>query len=79
MNKEIVPLCGMEMLHKIWLFERLAVKITHQSVDLDFLKRCRGNRIIPSFIMSNHRMRDKHIQIITSLVLHYLKDKLNAQ
>ena len=56
MNKEIVTLHDRDTLEMIRLFEKSLKKIAHTSADLNFLKKCRDNRIIPLFTNMKHHL-----------------------
>ena len=55
---EITSLYGREIWNHVRLLEKLRVKIMKRAEDLNFLKTCRDKKLIPSFDVINHRMRN---------------------
>jgi len=56
LKSNITSLYGGETWKEICLLEILRIKIERRTADLQFLKQCRNNKIIPHFAKVNHRL-----------------------
>ena len=55
----ISSLYGRETWNNFRLLEKLRIKIVRRAADLDFLKKCRDNNIIPIFALISHKIRSR--------------------
>jgi hypothetical protein len=59
LNYQITSLYGREILDETRVLEKLRVKIKRRAADLDFLKRCRDNNVLPKFTCIEHKIKSK--------------------
>jgi hypothetical protein len=50
---------GREILDESRELEKLRVKINRRAIDLDFLKCCRDNNVLPEFVYIQHNIKRK--------------------
>jgi hypothetical protein len=56
---QIISLYGRETLDKIRVLEKLRVKIKRRMADLEFLKKCRDENVLPKFAQIQQRTKNK--------------------
>ena len=59
LNDQITSLYGREILDEVRELEKLRVKIKRRAIDLDFLKQCRDNNVLPKFARIQHKLKNK--------------------
>ena len=63
------------MLNDIKSIEKMREKMEKQLANLDFLKRCRDNNIIPKFIVIRKKLREQNQRIMSKVTTMITRSK----
>jgi hypothetical protein len=72
LTHQIISLYGRETLDEIRVLEKLRVKIKRRVADLEFLKKCRDENVLPKFAQIQHRTKNKWNNNLTHQHAEYM-------
>ena len=74
---QVQTLHGRDRLKDVRLLETTRVKIAKRTTDLEFLKNCRDNQLVPQFAVIKHRLRNPRNEgLFKSMSLSLVKNEI---